>query len=102
MMLFSHVNNNIDVVACNEDETESKDARESTTNDEKETVLIMLDWYPMLYIVIYMWPRKKDILRKKILLYISIPSESDNPLTLYFWKSNDGLLSARCYNGEGE
>jgi len=56
------------LVACNEDETESKDARESTTNDEKETVSIMLDWYPnAVHSYLYV-AQEKGILRKKISL----------------------------------
>ena len=84
MMLFSLMLITIlMLVACNEDETESKDARESTTNDEKETVSIMLDWYPnAVHSYLYVAQEKGYFEEENIVVTFQFPANPTDPLTL--------------------
>jgi len=71
------------LVACNEDETESKDASESTTNDEKETVSIMLDWYPnAVHSYLYVAQEKGYFEEENIDVEFQFPANPTDPLTL--------------------
>src|SRR5690625_6750628 len=71
------------LVACNEDETESKDASESTTNDEKETVSIMLDWYPnAVHSYLYVAQEKGYFEDENIDVEFQFPANPTDPLTL--------------------
>jgi len=84
MMLFSLMLITIlMLVACNEDEAESKDARESTTNDEKETVSIMLDWYPnAVHSYLYVAQEKGYFEEENIVVTFQFPANPTDPLTL--------------------
>src|SRR5690625_687694 len=73
----------LSLAACGGDETESEDAKESTTNDEKETVSIMLDWYPnAVHSYLYVAQEKGYFEDENIDVEFQFPANPTDPLTL--------------------